>query len=356
MLQQEKRYDGGHASSSLPSLSPTTKWPCSYPSSSLHFRTQISPWIVKVSGAFDLVQPSDDNTTTTLAFTILNCLDRFVVETQINTPEQYRLAALTCLYTCIKVHCRKSLSVQVVAQQLSQNGFSEIQVLDMERHVLEVLQWKVHPPSPMEFVQLFLRGLAHDPNEQCPIIDTATLQDLCRCQLEHALHDYVTFGRYRSSQITLAVLLNAMECCSSCSQHGTDQRTSLEQQRQLLEGFLATHLFVQDSSTSDAFQLLRNQLYTALDQNSDHPAVRKRARSSSSSSSSNRGISVLRDSSRLGNQSDDTMGAGTETGQDGHEIKNDNGVGEKKTTTRSQATSPCTVSDNAVLMLINAYH
>jgi Cyclin, N-terminal domain/Cyclin, C-terminal domain len=400
LLQQEHRYHSN--------TDGTTS--CNYPTPSLAYRKQISQWIVKVAQAFQLGQNED------LAATILSCLDRFVIETQIQTPEQYQLAALTCLYTCIKVHCNKSLSIQLVTQQLSQNAFSVQQVLQMERQLLETLQWKLHPPSAMDFVRLYLQQrqrqqqqeqqeeefeamlmMSEDENEQEKYNAShchnknKTLLELCKFQLQDALHDYASFGHYRPSVLALAALANAMECQQLPYNNNNNKGGLSSSQRSWLES-LATTIRL---TSPRKFYRTRHQLYAALEKNADHPALRNilhscksmerpsreailavvsncpssssssstsfSSSSTNSSNSDDNGIRVLQESSRLGNNETTvtTTRSTTKAIEEEENVDDEqqNGIAAMSPATPMVAAkqSPRTVNDDAILMMYSYY-
>ena len=112
----------------------------------------------------------------------MNYLDRFILTTNgvdaIQNRNVYQLAAMTSLYSAIKIHERQALSPKVVSQ-LSRGLYTEDQIIEMESKILHGLQWKLHPPTAFSFVRELLAAIpdqVFDENQRALILDVSQIQ------------------------------------------------------------------------------------------------------------------------------------------------------------------------------------
>jgi len=183
----------------------------------------------------------------------MDFLDRFLLlnstEKEIST-RTYKVAAMTCLYLAIKLHvgdvCSKNKICLQEYASLGERDISPADISSMERCILDTLNWKVHPVSPMCFVRHFLKLIepsesmndlsgviiSTDVSNQCIIMDICMealssialyFTELAICMPENSayfnLHgdkncsmDSRTFA---SSTIAYACILLSMEMISS---------------------------------------------------------------------------------------------------------------------------------------------
>lgn len=142
----------------------------------------------------------------------MNYLDRFLLTAAGTSALQdrniYQLAAMTSLYSAIKIHERQALSPKVVSQ-LSRGIYIDSQITEMEAALLTALEWKLHPPTAISFVRELLSALpAH-------LIDESmkdTIAEIAQVQTEMAVSDY-RFIETPSSTVAFCAILNALECC-----------------------------------------------------------------------------------------------------------------------------------------------
>lgn len=89
----------------------------------------------------------------------LNYMDRFVVtkkgQETITDRASYQLATMSALYAAIKIHQPEALSAETVAA-LSRGRYTKEQIEDMERTLLQALEWRLHPVTSMSFVRQYL--------------------------------------------------------------------------------------------------------------------------------------------------------------------------------------------------------
>lgn len=167
-------------------------------------RQQIAQWCMNIMDACDY---SKENAAVTMS-----CLDRFVSTRDgrevLLDRSQYQSAALTALYISIKVHCPQALSPDLVAK-LSQGMYGKNDIEAMERRMLDAIQWRINPPTAMDFVRIYLDMIASkstvlDQHAQNVIIELAGYQ-ASRSVLQF---DIVITN---ASTVGVASLLNAIE-------------------------------------------------------------------------------------------------------------------------------------------------
>ena len=147
----------------------------------------------------------------------MNCLDRFLMtDTGMSIAgkslRNYQLAAMTSLYTAIKIHEPEALSPELLIQ-ISHGLYSQQEFECMELLLLQSLQWRVNPPTTMAFVRQFMELLA-----PCDDFTFEVLSKLSNVQAELALenHDFIAV---ESSLIAYCALINAI-ACSGIDPHG----------------------------------------------------------------------------------------------------------------------------------------
>jgi hypothetical protein len=140
----------------------------------------------------------------------MSYLDRYV-STATGLPalfdrKVFQLAAMTCLYTAIKIHEPEAMEVRIVSQ-LSRSAHTEEQVTDMELEILHAIQWRMNPPTALSFIRNFL---ALVPGVVMSKADRETAYELARYQTELAVHEY-SLVAIDASSVAFAALTNALE-------------------------------------------------------------------------------------------------------------------------------------------------
>jgi len=154
------------------STTPTTPTTLSTPIISIDVdaRQQIAQWCMDI---MKLCNYSEE-----FAAITMSCLDRFVVSTTTTTTTtttiddrrqeevvvlfdeaQYQLAALTSLYITAKIHCPLALPPDLIVQ-FSRGMYCVKDIEAMERRMLKAIQWRVNPPTAMDFVRIYLDMIA----------------------------------------------------------------------------------------------------------------------------------------------------------------------------------------------------
>lgn len=156
----------------------------------------------------------------------MNLLDRFLNNvtddddhdtiSALTDRSTFRLAAMTCLYTAIKIAEPYKLSIDAMAS-LGRNSYSKRQIEDMERTILTTNRWLLHPPTASMFGHVIARWLSSVDDRY----DLDTLLELVNVQLDAAILDYelsCSNNRINVSQVVitpsmvaLCAVQNAME-------------------------------------------------------------------------------------------------------------------------------------------------
>jgi Cyclin, N-terminal domain len=183
-------------------------------------RTKMCAWCYQVA---DFCKFSRESVEIAMSY-----LDRFMLTQPhgidaLQSRNTYQLAAMTTLYTAIKIHERQAMSPDVISQ-LSQGSYSPQQVEAMEAKILDALDWRMNPPTITSFARelLAITGDELSPREHEVAIE------LTRLQSEVATAAYHLIATPRSV-IALAAVTNALESL------GTIKRTTLYQMRLTME-------------------------------------------------------------------------------------------------------------------------
>lgn len=140
----------------------------------------------------------------------MNYLDRFLATTAgqaaMADRKVYQLAAMTCLYTSVKIHEPEAMDPQLVSN-LSRGTYSPQQVEEMESVILTALQWRLNPPTALAFVRQFLELI---PSDLLSDEIRQAAYDISKYQTELAVNEYA-FVTVKSSVVAYCSLMNALE-------------------------------------------------------------------------------------------------------------------------------------------------
>lgn len=140
----------------------------------------------------------------------MSYLDRFLTtsagQEAIQCRTIYQLAAMTALYTAVKINCAEALTPKLLAE-LSQGAYEADQFEEMERILLEAIQWRVTVPTSASFVRETLEILPQSlySNEET----REAVQETARVQAEYAMGDYDLLSVKRSV-IAFAAVNNSL--------------------------------------------------------------------------------------------------------------------------------------------------
>jgi hypothetical protein len=140
----------------------------------------------------------------------MSYLDRYmsteVGSTALYDNRVFLLAAVTCLYTAIKIHEPKAMEPKFIVQ-LSKGAYTEEQVTDMELEILTAIQWRMNPPTSLSFINNFLALL---PESTMSPNDRDTVYELAKLQTELAVHECSLIAT-DASIVAFCALMNALE-------------------------------------------------------------------------------------------------------------------------------------------------
>lgn len=121
------------------------------------------------------------------------------------TVEEHQCAAATALQLALKTHDSSIIKLDKLVK-LGRGQFTEQNVVDMERKILESLDWHVHPPSTYGFLRQYERLLPNSIGQTTRqmISDITALA----CEVTLTDHNYLT---YNPSEVAYSILLMALE-------------------------------------------------------------------------------------------------------------------------------------------------
>mmetsp|Transcript_43459 Transcript_43459/g.105342 ORF Transcript_43459/g.105342 Transcript_43459/m.105342 type:complete len:436 (+) Transcript_43459:556-1863(+) len=136
-------------------------------------------------------------------------LDRFLAVCHCDRST-FKLAATTTLHLAVKLLHPCKLAELGVLSDLSRGEFDMQDVAAMERHILESLEWKLHPPTPMAISTILLDHIFSEHSLHLTSTDMDDLYDISSFFTELALCDYYFVG-VTPSVTALASVVNALE-------------------------------------------------------------------------------------------------------------------------------------------------
>ena len=142
--------------------------------------------------------------------TATNILDRFMLTDSAYKARSdrctYQLAAMTCLYSAVKIHEPEAMDPKLVSN-LSRGTYSAKQVEEMELQILMAVSWRVNPPTAMAFVRHYLQLI---PSTVLDPQMVEAVHDLTKFQTELAVAEY-DFLSIKPSIVGFCSLMNALE-------------------------------------------------------------------------------------------------------------------------------------------------
>lgn len=146
----------------------------------------------------------------------MSYLDRFLTTPEgseaLNDRKIFQLAAMTSLYTAIKIHEPEAMEPKIVAS-LSRGAYTEEEVTDMERTILMAIKWRMNPPTAIAFVHHFMALMPADIITETERVGAL---ELAKFQTELAVNAYEFVG-INSSTIAFAALSNALQCSGNAT-------------------------------------------------------------------------------------------------------------------------------------------
>jgi len=164
-------------------------------------REQIVEWSFRVVDYFHI-----DREVVLLS---LSMLDRFLAICECDRST-FKLAATTTLHLAVKLLHPCKLGELGILSDLSRGEFDMKDVALMEKHILESLNWKLHPPTSIAFCNLLLDYFFSSENIDMVPTDIEDLYDISSFFTELAVCDYYFVG-VEQSTIAVASIINALE-------------------------------------------------------------------------------------------------------------------------------------------------
>lgn len=151
---------------------------------------------------------------------------------------EFQLAGMTSLYVALKLHGKNEADPSHIDENettssvtfktsklksvfaLSSNDFARLSrgvytkndIIEMEQAILQVLNWRMNPPTPVDFLFYFLHAL-EEPDTKIKFV----LYELARYFLELAVSVYDLSVRQRPSCVALTSLVMAIEAMDEAS-------------------------------------------------------------------------------------------------------------------------------------------
>jgi hypothetical protein len=139
----------------------------------------------------------------------MSYFDRFLATPQgrrcLEDRSAFQLACITCMYVAIKVHEPIELDASLLCE-LSRGAYSVSEITQMEKVILQELQWRVNPPTATAFVQHIFSLLPSSSfDKKCERLRSALHQ------AELSVFDYSLVFTATPFKIAAAAVLNAIE-------------------------------------------------------------------------------------------------------------------------------------------------
>eukprot|EP00934_Nitzschia_sp_Nitz4_P009272 Nitzschia sp. Nitz4//scaffold35_size145790//80590//81817//NITZ4_003032-RA/size145790-augustus-gene-0.120-mRNA-1//1//CDS//3329549130//9262//frame0 len=136
----------------------------------------------------------------------VNYMDRFLAR-QVVDKRGFQLLGLTSLYLAIKLNEHRIVTIHDMVA-LSRGVFCEEEVAQMEKTMLNVLEWRVHPPTAFCFSKHIL--LLHLQSNQCKSEEAYTdILELTKFLTEISVLD-AFFISQKPSDVAMAAFFNSM--------------------------------------------------------------------------------------------------------------------------------------------------
>jgi len=184
----------------------------------------------------------------------MSYIDRFLCTKEgqniLKSRRKYQLACVSCLFIAIKLNEDTAVSAQLLAS-ISRGMHTAKQIEEMELKLLAGLDWLLHPPTSLSFVQKYLRLMALDKSREEAVFE------LAKFQTEVAVQEYA-FVTSCPSEIAFCAIMNALDAVGD-----SDFQNHLDE--------LFTKLSLNDDDFWDLDQLQRKLYHASVDKVGDIP-------------------------------------------------------------------------------------
>lgn len=164
--------------------------------------------LLMVKWAYNAVDKYDlDRSIVSFAFSYF---DRFMaLYSDLADFECTQILAMTCLYVAAKVHSSRTapLTISRIAR-MSKGCFERKQIVEMEKRLISILSWYMHPPVPTLFVETVRHFLYNNRNLSSAKKDQVYDMTIYLIELSVCDHFFVT---KRPSSVAAAALQIGLE-------------------------------------------------------------------------------------------------------------------------------------------------
>jgi hypothetical protein len=165
-------------------------------------RDKMVAWCIQV---IDFCKFSHETVEITMSY-----LDRFLSTpegtTARNDRSTYQLACMAALYTAVKIHEPRAMSLALVSR-FSHGAFTARDIEAMEVKLLNALQWRVNPPTSWAFMRNLMTLIPSDLLDK-EMREAADHLALLQIELSVATYQFVCI---KASTVAYSALMNALE-------------------------------------------------------------------------------------------------------------------------------------------------
>mgnify|MGYP005843265965 CR=1 FL=1 len=126
----------------------------------------------------------------------------------LGSASRFQLLVIVSLFLALKTHGSSAYISLGVFRKISRGQYDIETMLSMESKLLQVLDWRMNPPTTTGFMHLFLELV---PSVIMDDDMKSTALFLSQVQAEYALHEYDLVATTRPSTVALAALKNSLE-------------------------------------------------------------------------------------------------------------------------------------------------
>ena len=135
-------------------------------------------------------------------------MDIYLAKAHIHDASGFKLAAMTSLYLAMKVYGRQGTTIGIDCfAKLSRGLFTTQDFMLTEQAILDVLSWRVHPPTSLNFLELLMMFL---PQEACSLHTRLALYDRIKFLLELCVTVQYFVGK-RPSIMAIAAFIEVVQ-------------------------------------------------------------------------------------------------------------------------------------------------
>eukprot|EP00633_Aureoumbra_lagunensis_P008461 CAMPEP_0197320050 /NCGR_PEP_ID=MMETSP0891-20130614/57230_1 /TAXON_ID=44058 ORGANISM="Aureoumbra lagunensis, Strain CCMP1510" /NCGR_SAMPLE_ID=MMETSP0891 /ASSEMBLY_ACC=CAM_ASM_000534 /LENGTH=343 /DNA_ID=CAMNT_0042811255 /DNA_START=8 /DNA_END=1036 /DNA_ORIENTATION=- len=219
----------------------------------VEWRNRITEWFQRIRQAYNL--------DTTTIFKAVNYMDRYLSKYSLD-PVNFRLLVLGALFIATKVE-ELAIPTQHLAYHLSQGAFVPEDIQFMEIEILQCLQYRLHPITPIDYASLLIQLLPSTLTLETIKIRTDDL-------LSNFVFDYSILKFPASMQAVAAITcvlrilaipqnyvilwLQELESCSFHYEHLSNASVNIQQCAQKF----CNHLLLEQAADQEVERMLSN--------------------------------------------------------------------------------------------------